>query len=144
MYRIGGVRLASIAVLTLARTALLNYQGKVQGHLFKTAFLKQVGPFTQLLLKNVILSLIASSVERTGMHIQDVMAIKWRNWMTERLHAKYFANMVLSHARESMQQAKCIFIFVIGEHVTIVLLRLLLVLYYLGLMSTKRLAFLYR
>lgn len=94
LYRIGGVRLASIAVLTLLRTALLNYQGKLQGQLFKTAFLKQVGPFTQFLLRNVLLSLLASSVERTGMHIQDVMAIKWRNWVTERLHAKYFANMV--------------------------------------------------
>jgi ABC-type uncharacterized transport system fused permease/ATPase subunit len=96
LYRVGGTKLVSIAVLTLVRTALLNYQGRLQGFLFKTAFLKQVNPFFKLLVENVALSFAASSVESTSKHVLELISIQWQEWITKRIHKKYFANMVRS------------------------------------------------
>jgi ABC-type uncharacterized transport system fused permease/ATPase subunit len=94
LYRIGGTKLVLIAVLTLVRTALLNYQGRLQGFLFKAAFLRQVSPFMRLLLENVVLSWASSSVESTSKHVLELMSIKWQEWLTKRMHSQYFANMV--------------------------------------------------
>ena len=104
LFGIGGAHLAGIAALTLMRTALLNYQGKRQGDLFRAAFLRHVSPFTRLLVENVLISLAASSVERSGMHLQSLMAIYWRGWLTRRLHAKYFANMVRPRAARALRR----------------------------------------
>jgi ABC-type uncharacterized transport system fused permease/ATPase subunit len=98
MYRIGGTKLLGVAVLTIVRTALLNYQGRVQGYLFEAAFLKHVPRFMRLLLENVALCVASSSVETTTRYLLDCLAIQWRGHMTERLHRKYFSNMVrLNH-----------------------------------------------
>ena len=94
LYSVGGTKLVSIAVLTLVRTALLNYQGRLQGMLFKTAFLKQVNPFFRLLVENVAVSFVASSVESTSKHVLELLSINWQDWLTKRMHKQYFANMV--------------------------------------------------
>lgn len=99
LFRVGGSKLVTVAALTLIRTALLNYQGRLQGHLFKTAFLKHVRPFLRLLVENVGLSLASSLVESTSKHVLEMLAIQWQDWVSRRLHKQYFAHMVRTRPR---------------------------------------------
>jgi ABC-type uncharacterized transport system fused permease/ATPase subunit len=72
----------------------MNYQGKLQGNLFKNAFLKQVSPFVRLILENVAICVVTSGVEATSRHILSRLDIQWRGLLTRRIQKKYFANMV--------------------------------------------------
>ena len=83
-------------MLTLVRTALLNHQGRLQGYLFKTAFLRQISPFMRLLAQNVLVSFAASSVESTSKYVLERLSIQWQEWLVGRIHRRYFENMVRS------------------------------------------------
>lgn len=94
LYSIGGSKIAGLALLAMVRTALTNYQGKLQGQLFETAFLKRVPDFVRIIVLNMGMCVVSSSVESTTRYLLDSLAIQWRGWMTRMLHSKYFSHMV--------------------------------------------------
>lgn len=96
LFQAGSSKVLAVALLALFKTLLTNYQGKLQGNLFKTAFLKQVSPFARLLLENVAICLVTSTVESTSRHLLSRLDIQWRGLLTRRIQDKYFANMVRS------------------------------------------------
>lgn len=108
LFHSGGVKLVTVACLALVRTGLLNYQGQLQGNLFKTAFLKQVSPFLKLLLENVGICIATSTVESTSRHVREMLDIQWRELLTNRLHRKYFANMVRPQMYETSETSSLI------------------------------------
>ena len=94
LYAIGGSRIVVLALLAMVRTALTNYQGKLQGQLFETAFLKRVPDFLRIIIFNMGMCVASSTVESTTRYMIDSLAIQWRGWMTHMLHSKYFSHMV--------------------------------------------------
>jgi hypothetical protein len=94
LYSIGGNKLVGVACLAIIRVLLMNHQGRLQGQLFETAFLKRVPQFFRILLRNIFICIAASTVESTRQYLLDSLAIQWRGWVTELLHAKYFSRMV--------------------------------------------------
>lgn len=96
LYAIGGSKIAGLALLAMVRTALTNYQGKLQGQLFETAFLKRVPDFVRIIIVNLGMCVASSTVESTTRYMIDSLAIQWRGWMTQMLHSKYFSHMVRS------------------------------------------------
>lgn len=96
LYSIGGNRMVGVACLAIVRIFLLNYQGRLQGQLFETAFLKRVPEFFSILIRNVFICIASSAVESTRQYLLDGLAIQWRGWVTELLHTKYFSRMVRS------------------------------------------------
>lgn len=107
LYSIGGSKIAGIALLAMVRTALTNYQGKLQGQLFETAFLKRVPDFVRIIVINMGMCVASSTVESTTRYLLDSLAIQWRGWMTRMLHNKYFSHMVRTTAISRIQ-AGCI------------------------------------
>lgn len=96
LYAIGGSKIAGLALLAMVRTALTNYQGRLQGQLFETAFLKRVPDFVRIIVINMGMCVASSTVESTSRFLLDSLAIQWRGWMTRMLHSKYFSHMVRS------------------------------------------------
>lgn len=94
LYSIGGNKMVGVACLAIVRVILMNYQGRLQGQLFETAFLKRVPEFFRILVRNVGICIASSAVESTRQYLLDSLAIQWRGWVTELLHAKYFSRMV--------------------------------------------------
>ena len=94
LYSIGGNKMVGVACLAILRVMLMNYQGRVQGQLFETAFLKRVPEFFRILVRNIGICIASSAVESTRQYLLDSLAIQWRGWVTELLHAKYFSRMV--------------------------------------------------
>lgn len=65
-----------------------------QGYMFRAAFMKRVPLFLRDFLENVGLCIVAAGVETTAKRFTDRIAVRWRKVLTERVHRKYFSNMV--------------------------------------------------
>lgn len=94
LYSIGGNKLVGVACLAIVKVFLFNYQGRLQGQLFETAFLKRVPEFFRILIRNIGICVATSAVESTRQYLLDSLAIQWRGWVTDMLHKKYFSRMV--------------------------------------------------
>jgi ABC-type uncharacterized transport system fused permease/ATPase subunit len=94
LYSIGGNKMVGVACLAIIRVILHNYQGRLQGQLFETAFLKRVPEFFHILVRNIGICVASSAVQSTRQYLLDALAIQWRGWVTDLLHAKYFSRMV--------------------------------------------------
>ena len=66
----------------------------VQGFLFRAAFLRRIPLFTRNLIENVLLCLVASSIESSARRWLTTLELQWRDVLTERIHKNYFLNMV--------------------------------------------------
>ncbi|KDD72541.1 hypothetical protein H632_c3214p0, partial [Helicosporidium sp. ATCC 50920] len=98
-------KLAALLALSLARTALSNRLARVQGYLFRAAFLRQVPLFARDLSENAILCLAASLLESSARHVSQRMSLGWRETLTRRLQSAYFSRAVfyrLSHVTRSV------------------------------------------
>ena len=62
--------------------------------MFRSAFLKNVPLFLRNLTENVLLCLVAASVEATSKRILETVVLDWRKVLTKRIHNLYFENMV--------------------------------------------------
>ena len=87
------------AILACIAIACENYNIanmllSLQGHLFRAAFLRHVPLFVRNLSENVVLCLVAATVESTARTILAHMELAWRNSLTNRMHNPYFENMV--------------------------------------------------
>jgi hypothetical protein len=65
-----------------------------QGYMFRAAFLRKVPLFIRNFSENVLLCLAAAGVESTANRFLERLKLTWRDVLTQRVHATYFAQMV--------------------------------------------------
>jgi ABC-type uncharacterized transport system fused permease/ATPase subunit len=100
LLRVAGPRLLALAALALARTALSNRLARLQGHLFRAAFLRRAPLFARNLAENVALAAAAAGLEATARAAVARLELRWRAALVDRLHDPYFRELVyyrLSH-----------------------------------------------
>lgn len=85
--------LLSLAAIAVLRTALSNRLAKVQGFLFRAAFLRRAPLFTRLIAENLLLCLAHSALFSTSKFITGMLSLQFRKILTDRVHADYFQNM---------------------------------------------------
>nr|XP_029118398.1 ABC transporter D family member 1 isoform X2 [Elaeis guineensis] len=76
------------------RTALSNRLAKVQGFLFRAAFLQRVPTFLRLIAENILLCFLQSTLFSTSKYLTGALSLRLRKILTELIHADYFENMV--------------------------------------------------
>lgn len=84
--------LALVSVVVL-RTAVSNRLAKVQGFLFRAAFLRRVPSFLRLIIENVLLCFLLSTVHSTSKYITGTLSLRFRKILTKLIHTHYFENM---------------------------------------------------
>ncbi|CAL5323857.1 unnamed protein product [Camellia sinensis] len=72
------------------RTALSNRLAKVQGFLFRAAFLRSVPTFFHLILENLLLCFLQSTLHSTSKYIAGTLSLRFRKILTKLIHAQYF------------------------------------------------------
>ena len=66
----------------------------LQGYMFRSAFLKRVPLFVRNISENVVLCLLAATVESTSKRILETVKLDWRKQLTDNIQQLYFGNMV--------------------------------------------------
>ncbi|KAK7311131.1 hypothetical protein RJT34_09056 [Clitoria ternatea] len=90
-----GVRgLLSLVAIAVLRTALSNRLAKVQGFLFRAAFLRRVPLFLRLISENILLCFLLSTIHSTSKYITGTLSLHFRKILTKLIHSHYFENMV--------------------------------------------------
>uniref|UniRef100_A0A0V0IZK6 Putative ABC transporter D family member 1-like n=1 Tax=Solanum chacoense TaxID=4108 RepID=A0A0V0IZK6_SOLCH len=100
MGRIGTRDLLALVATVVLRTAVSNRLAKVQGFLFRAAFLRRVPMFFRLILENILLCFLQSALHSTSKYITGTLSLRFRSILTRLIHAQYFQDMVyykLSH-----------------------------------------------
>ncbi|GAB2210132.1 hypothetical protein Droror1_Dr00015390 [Drosera rotundifolia] len=96
-----GVRdLLGLVFIVVLRTAVSNRLAKVQGFLFRAAFLRRVPSFFRLIIENVLLCFFLSTFQSTSKFITGALSLRFRKILTKLVHTHYFENMAyykLSH-----------------------------------------------
>ncbi|KAJ4841526.1 ATP-binding cassette sub- D member 1 [Turnera subulata] len=87
-----GDLLAMVAIAVL-RTALSNRLAKVQGFLFRAAFLRRIPLFFRLISENIILCFLLSTMHSTSKYVTGTLSLCFRKILTKLIHAHYFENM---------------------------------------------------
>jgi ABC-type uncharacterized transport system fused permease/ATPase subunit len=64
--------------------------------MFRAAFLRKVPLFIRNFVENVLLCLAAAAIESTSNRFLERLKLKWRSVLTERIHKRYFDQMVRS------------------------------------------------
>ncbi|KAG9444196.1 hypothetical protein H6P81_015536 [Aristolochia fimbriata] len=85
--------LALVAIVVL-RTALSNRLAKVQGFLFRAAFLRRTPTFIRLIAENLLLCFLQSTLYSTAKYLTGTLSLCFRRILTELVHTDYFQNMV--------------------------------------------------
>ncbi|XXG65186.1 hypothetical protein AAC387_Pa05g2954 [Persea americana] len=93
MGRKGARNLLAIVATVVLRTALSNRLAKVQGFLFRAAFLRRVPAFLRLIVENLILCFLQSTLLSTSKYLTGTLSLRFRKILTELIHADYFENM---------------------------------------------------
>ncbi|RMZ56621.1 hypothetical protein APUTEX25_002710 [Auxenochlorella protothecoides] len=94
LLRVAGPKVVVLLGVVLARTALSNRLARLQGYLFRAAFLKRVPLFMRNLAENVALCALAAGLESTSRSWVSRLELQWRRLLTQRVHAAYFDDMV--------------------------------------------------
>ncbi|GFP84827.1 ABC transporter d family member 1 [Phtheirospermum japonicum] len=100
MGRMGAIDILSLVAIAVFRTAVSNRLAKVQGFLFRSAFLRRVPAFLRLIIENIVLCFALSTLTSTSKYITGTLSLRFRKILTKLTHAQYFQNMVyykLSH-----------------------------------------------
>ncbi|KAK3140985.1 hypothetical protein QOZ80_5AG0408580 [Eleusine coracana subsp. coracana] len=85
--------LLGLIVTSVLRTAVGHRLARVQGYLFKAAFLRRVPTFTRLIIENLILCFLQSAVYQTSKYFTGSLSLRFRKILTNLIHADYFENM---------------------------------------------------
>lgn len=93
MGRIGARDLLALVGIVVLRTAFSNRLAKVQGFLFRAAFLQRVPSFLRLISENILLCFLLSTVHSTSKYITGTLSLRFRKILTKLIHAHYFENM---------------------------------------------------
>uniref|UniRef100_A0A5B6Z6Q8 Putative Peroxisomal membrane ABC transporter family, PMP family isoform 1 n=1 Tax=Davidia involucrata TaxID=16924 RepID=A0A5B6Z6Q8_DAVIN len=94
MGRMGARDLLALVAVVVLRTALSNRLAKVQGFLFRAAFLRRVPTFFRLIFENILLCFLQSTLYSTSKYITGTLSLRFRKILTKLIHAHYFQNMV--------------------------------------------------
>lgn len=86
--------LLGLVTTAVLRTALSNRLAKVQGFLFRAAFLRRVPSFMRLIAENLILCFLQSTLLSTSKYLTGTLGLRFRKILTELIHTDYFENMV--------------------------------------------------
>ncbi|XP_019185646.1 PREDICTED: ABC transporter D family member 1 [Ipomoea nil] len=100
MSSLGTRDLLALIVTVVLRTAVSNRLAKVQGFLFRAAFLRRVPLFFRLIFENILLCFLQSALHSTSKYITGTLSLRFRKILTRLIHAQYFQDMVyykLSH-----------------------------------------------
>ncbi|KAJ4967016.1 hypothetical protein NE237_018865 [Protea cynaroides] len=89
----GAGDLLTLVAIVILRTALSNRLAKVQGFLFRAAFLQQIPSFLRLIIENIILCFLQSALISTSKYMTGTLSLRFRKILTELIHAHYFENM---------------------------------------------------
>ncbi|GAB2267048.1 ATP-binding cassette sub- D member 1 [Dionaea muscipula] len=98
--RKGACNLFGLVLIVVLRTAVSNRLAKVQGFLFRAAFLRRVPSFLRLIIENVLLCFLLSSFHSTSKFITGTLSLRFKKILTKLVHTHYFENMAyykLSH-----------------------------------------------
>ncbi|KAK6258893.1 hypothetical protein SCA6_013367 [Theobroma cacao] len=93
MGQIGARDLLALVGIAVLRTALSNRLAKVQGFLFRAAFLRRVPSFFRLISENILLCFLLSTIYSTSKYITGTLSLRFRKILTKLIHAHYFENM---------------------------------------------------
>lgn len=77
-------------ILQVLRTALSNRLAKVQGFLFRSAFLRRVPLFFRLISENILLCFLLSTIQSTSKYITGTLSLHFRKILTKLIHSHYF------------------------------------------------------
>ncbi|KAJ7956832.1 ABC transporter D family member 1 [Quillaja saponaria] len=94
MGKMGAKDLLALVATVVLRTSLSNRLAKVQGFLFRAAFLRRVPLFFRLILENIILCFLLSTMHSTSKYITGTLSLRFRKILTKLIHSHYFENMV--------------------------------------------------
>ncbi|KAA0045345.1 hypothetical protein IC582_016380 [Cucumis melo] len=89
----GAGDLLSLLGIVVLRTALSNRLAKVQGFLFRAAFLRRVPLFLRLISENLLLCFLLSTLHSTSKYVTGILSIHFRKILTRLIHTHYFKNM---------------------------------------------------
>ncbi len=91
---VGRDKLLALLALTVSKTLLSNRLAKLQGYLFRAAFLRRVPLFVRNIGENVVLCGAAAFLEATIKKCVSNIELVWRGHLTQRIHTDYFENMM--------------------------------------------------
>ena len=91
---VGREKLLVLLALTVSKTLLSNRLAKLQGYLFRAAFLRRVPLFVRNIGENVLLCGVAAFLEATIKKCVSNVELAWRGHLTGRIHKDYFENMM--------------------------------------------------
>ncbi|KAK7281010.1 hypothetical protein RIF29_08638 [Crotalaria pallida] len=94
MGQLGARDLLALVGIVVLRTALSNRLAKVQGFLFRAAFLRRVPLFFRLISENILLCFLLSTIQSTSKYITGTLSLRFRKILTKLIHSHYFENMV--------------------------------------------------
>ncbi|KAF7037259.1 hypothetical protein CFC21_047679 [Triticum aestivum] len=86
--------LLGLVLTAVLRTAVGHRLAKVQGFLFKAAFLRRVPTFTRLIIENLILCFLQSTLYQTSKYLTGSLSLRFKKILTDIVDADYFENMV--------------------------------------------------
>ncbi|KAL0908268.1 hypothetical protein M5K25_022756 [Dendrobium thyrsiflorum] len=86
--------LVGLVTTAVLRTALSNRLARVQGFLFRSVFLRRVPLFIRLIVENLILCFLQSTLYSTSKYLTGALGLRFRKILTDLIHADYFENMV--------------------------------------------------
>jgi hypothetical protein len=76
--------------LQVLRTAVGHRLAKVQGYLFKSAFLRRIPTFTRLIIENLLLCFLQSTLYQTSKYLTGSLGLRFKKILTDLVHADYF------------------------------------------------------
>lgn len=89
----GAMNLLSLLGIVVLRTTLSNRLAKVQGFLFRAAFLRRVPLFLRLISENLLLCFLHSTLHSTSKYVTGLLSLHFRRILTRLIHTYYFENM---------------------------------------------------
>ncbi|KZV53751.1 ABC transporter D family member 1-like [Dorcoceras hygrometricum] len=92
--RTGAINILSLVAIAVFRTAVSNRLAKVQGFLFRAAFLRRVPLFIRLIIENIFMCFLLSALSSTSKYITGTLSLRFRKILTKVTHAQYFQSMV--------------------------------------------------
>ncbi|XP_039123082.1 ABC transporter D family member 1-like isoform X1 [Dioscorea cayenensis subsp. rotundata] len=90
----GTHNLLALVVTAVLRTALSNRLAKVQGFLFRAAFLGRLPVFVRLIVENLTLCFLQSTLFSTAKYLTGSLGLRFRKILTDLIHVEYFKDMV--------------------------------------------------
>ncbi|KAH1251054.1 ABC transporter D family member 1 [Glycine max] len=99
MGQLGAKNLLSLVSIVVLRTTLSNRLAKVQGFLFRAAFLRRVPLFLRLISENILLCFLLSTMQSTSKYITGTLSLHFRKILTKLIHSRYFEPLCICKSK---------------------------------------------